>query len=614
MAINNIILFISNIFHFIKHYSNTLKLGLTERNLSHLESDYITQLLKNNKDSKEQIESLINRGLDISKITMENASEFISDYASDIEIIKFLITQGLDLSKLNFQATSKLYTMSNMANQETLEWFINNGLNLNNMDPYTFFLKFLTQDTFNPEKLKKLMDKNNCLDINKLINQLDKQWSDDFSQEILTWLINNGLDLSKITHSKRIADMVVTQFNSSGLEKLKFLISNGLNLSKINPLDLSKLIKDKNQEKITFLIKNGIDRNTISAAEIINILKENNLKQFTNFIINNNINFQDFNLDQAKAILETAFASGSLKKVEYIKSALSHTIQNLVIIGVNNIDGEWSGSFLDAAINLSNGEILFVPLVSSMITNKYLALFDGLINPGANDSFPYPDEFNISYLQDQDKVVETLPMEYDYQTVIEHALVNNKPYIGVCNGAQHLILKQNGYLKHLNKEEKYSFNIKMEPGSIMYFLSMNQKAHSVGLEKHIYPDTITFPINVQHSYAGVNEKLGNNIELGGVSAYGVPEAVALNFYQVGFQFHPENLYTKEQHNYNLLTNTLKIFKNSKNMNMECIHKYLSSQFSKSFELAMCSSTVDTTPNVDFPRDIIGESFETCKIL
>ncbi len=283
---------------------------------------------------------------------------------------------------------------------------------------------------------------------------------------------------------------------------------------------------------------------------------------------------------------------------------------NIKLIGFSNYVGEWSRNVIDYI--KKDNEIGVVSLdLKDTINEKFLSIFDGFINPGAGDTFPILEAFDLSYLNPKYYHKEH---EYAYQNIINFAKVHSVPYLGLCNGAQHLILNNGGFIaKALTPHNLVPHTLKVEQGSIVHFLAMNEQEQELAITKGYFPD-MEFLINTQHNFAGVNGRIGS-LELGGLSDEGVVEAVALKFHQVGFQFHPENMYYNMEdkvfgRNGNLLKNTFKFFTlDNKSVDLNKVHDYMFAQLKEAFAKAVCEpNELNTCPvSEGLARDIFAEA-------
>lgn len=328
-----------------------------------------------------------------------------------------------------------------------------------------------------------------------------------------------------------------------------------------------------------------------------------------------------------------------------ISENLFYKEDDIKIIGFNNYLGEWSGNLINYA-SKGDKEIFILPLTKTDTENKdFLSVFDAFINPGAGDSFPgsntfnlnagaeynihvllnmlisfisekidpksknnahTDDEFDIRYLSNGEP---HLAHEHAYQNVIKYALEHNIPYLGLCNGAQHLILHQGGYLARTAVSHNHvPHTIDLIKGSITHFMAMNDEEQSLAIARGHFPE-LKFAINTQHKYAGVLGKIGS-LSLGGLSDANVVEAVAHSFFQVGFQFHPENLYKSCERNANLLHNIFKFFAiNAKKVDLAAMDAYMQKALDDAFATANCWHDEYETCSAEhgFALDIFAEA-------
>lgn len=352
------------------------------------------------------------------------------------------------------------------------------------------------------------------------------------------------------------------------------------------------------------------DINSLEIFEIINIITSVDEERLKILLPRINLDplrpdFTSLNAQSIKNIIEQIAKIQDAEVIEQLKLIIEHVTDGKILIGFNNMQGEWSSNIAEALEDIDYASLV-IPLKYSLTENiNYLSVFDAFINPGGYDSFNEYGETNISYLKNN-KLEEH---EQSYQSVINFAKQHNKPYLGICNGAQHLVLNEGGSVSVVKAE---SDEIILEPGSIVHFFAMDLDEQSIALQYHIFPE-IQFYISIAHSYAGVSDKLGN-VQLGGLSLTGVVEAVARNFYQLGFQFHPENRYTLDTRNFNLLDNVFRIFSAAKTTDMTCMDEYMSRELDDAFSQAQCCFD-DLYYNFTtlFLRDILREAIHACSI-
>lgn len=281
--------------------------------------------------------------------------------------------------------------------------------------------------------------------------------------------------------------------------------------------------------------------------------------------------------------------------------------QDKILIGFNNDRGEWSQELLELLDSQSKMYYKVYRLsIQDTKDAHFLSLFDAFINPGAGDTFPLDgSKFQLSYLDDGRDHAD---MEYSYQRVIDFAKQYHIPYMGICNGAQHLILNEGGYVRAVpNHGGTRSHDFIANSGSIIEFFAMNKEEQSAALFSGHFPNEMKFSIKTVHNYAGALGATGN-VELGGISEEGVVEAIARNFYQIGFQFHPEQKYLTDEdmvfsRNKNLLFNFMKIIKLSKHVDIDDFNNKLQEILTSAHSNAMCALDKDVCPDpymvVDF---------------
>ncbi len=298
---------------------------------------------------------------------------------------------------------------------------------------------------------------------------------------------------------------------------------------------------------------------------------------------------------------------------EHIKTLVNCDLfvksDSIKLIGFANYVGEWSRSVIDYIKKDNHIGVISLDLEDTK-DQKFLGIFDGFINPGAHDTFPGPAAFDLTYLDSG----EHSNHEYAYQNVINFSKANSVPYLGLCNGAQHLILNSGGLVaKAATPHNHVPHTLKVELGTIVQFLAMNEQEQELAITNGYFPE-MEFLINTQHNYAGVKGKIGS-LELGGLSDEGVVEAVAHKFYQVGFQFHPENMYYNMEdkafgRNGNLLKNTFKFFTlSSKKIDLEKVHEYMFIELKEAFAQAKCTPDEKNTcpAHEGLARDIFSEA-------
>ncbi|MHC0448518.1 MAG: gamma-glutamyl-gamma-aminobutyrate hydrolase family protein, partial [Candidatus Lariskella arthropodorum] len=211
-----------------------------------------------------------------------------------------------------------------------------------------------------------------------------------------------------------------------------------------------------------------------------------------------------------------------------------------ILLGVSNILGMWSSDVLEALKPFvhSNYGIYILPLSQAQQNDtEFLKEFSGFINPGAGDSFP-----NVPFTLQDIQGETMLENEKLYQSVLNVSNEFGIPYLGICSGAQHLILNKGGKLDVVAKYE-LDHRVTFIKGTFPHFAALTKTEQNEALEKCVFPNVI-FPVHRSHKYSGVQEQLGD-VKLGAVSKEGVVQAVASKTGQLGVQFHPENSYYEQ---------------------------------------------------------------------
>jgi hypothetical protein len=113
--------------------------------------------------------------------------------------------------------------------------------------------------------------------------------------------------------------------------------------------------------------------------------------------------------------------------------------KNVKIIGFANYGGEWSQNIINY-INKKDAQTMIIrlELKDTKSAGILKAINGGFILPGAGDSFKANllGYTSVDYLNKGDHFNH----EYAYQNIINYATENDVPLLGICNGAQHLVL------------------------------------------------------------------------------------------------------------------------------------------------------------------------------
>ena len=214
------------------------------------------------------------------------------------------------------------------------------------------------------------------------------------------------------------------------------------------------------------------------------------------------------------------------------------------VVGISNIDGRWSGPVASVAQHMQNTkDIFYLPISDKIAQNEgFMSKLSGLINPGAGDTFPKnKDSFTLQDLNPE----KMLEKEKTYQKVINYSNSYHIPYLGICSGSQHLILNHDGALKPVKGYVGGNHIAEIKSGSPIHYMMLSKEEQVEAVEKCSFPE-ISFQVYTAHHYAGANWKLGNTINLGGVSEEGVVQSFSYGLWQFGTQFHPEKYFFVSQ--------------------------------------------------------------------
>ena len=177
----------------------------------------------------------------------------------------------------------------------------------------------------------------------------------------------------------------------------------------------------------------------------------------------------------------------------------------------------------------------FAYLTREMADSIGLASFSGLIFPGGNDN--YPGHLGTFTLDDMPKHEQT-EKEKTYQYLYNLAEKTDIPTLGICAGAQHLVLHRGGALTH-NKThtKKVAFTLHHVP----HFLSLSPEERQTLLETC---EAEGIPINLfrAHKYSAVTETVHTSGLTLAMEDGETPLAYYDGFRTIAVQFHPEARY------------------------------------------------------------------------
>lgn len=291
------------------------------------------------------------------------------------------------------------------------------------------------------------------------------------------------------------------------------------------PVDLVSLLGVGDFEMIDGIIEYLIQDDRITLSHTLST-GEGELGDFIIFL-NNHLKFAHKIEGKLYSLLSDE-ANASVIDPQSINIAISHG------------EGYWSNNYLVTARSLKAKmpDYEFYLVTDKFLTNnpRALDLFDGIINPGASDS--YPDEAHVFSKQGglwQPK----LQTEVIFLKALSLAEARGIPTLGACAGYQNLALYKGSYLKPISGYGFGTHEITIKPATMIYFYSLDKQQKIELLTEGSAPP-IKYNAITAHSYVPVRELLAAELELGAVSEHG--EAMAAcddSGIHCGTQYHPE---------------------------------------------------------------------------
>jgi gamma-glutamyl-gamma-aminobutyrate hydrolase PuuD len=183
--------------------------------------------------------------------------------------------------------------------------------------------------------------------------------------------------------------------------------------------------------------------------------------------------------------------------------------------------------------------------------------YDGWLNPGSNDSFPvHMDRFNKSEWLD----CNTTKLELDslYQGIMSHVHGHKIPTFGICGGAQHLVLYNEGFIKPVSGFRHAVEKILYKGLTLSSFFAMDTAEQKEALYNCTSSDFVINAVTI-NSFAAVSGNIGGLL-LGAVAHR--DESVAKAYahksgLHTATQYHLEKHYTTEPRQTNIIDNFVK---------------------------------------------------------
>ena len=250
---------------------------------------------------------------------------------------------------------------------------------------------------------------------------------------------------------------------------------------------------------------------------------------------------EQFGLDQSdtSSVKDAHLDPWKLKKfweAQDIESVHAH-MREKTWIGIVTDQGVSYDSIIKATriYQEAHPETQFAYVTRKMADTIGLKHFSGLIFPGGDDN--YPEHLETFTLEDMPEHEQT-EKERVYQYLYKLALARDIPTLGICAGAQHLVLHRGGTLTHNKTHAK---KVRFTPHHVPHFLTLTPQERQTLLETCEDHDS---PIKVfrAHKYSAVTETVrANNLTLA-MEDDVTPLAFYEGFQTLAIQFHPEARY------------------------------------------------------------------------
>lgn len=211
---------------------------------------------------------------------------------------------------------------------------------------------------------------------------------------------------------------------------------------------------------------------------------------------------------------------------------------------------------ISKAITMAGGIPVIIPVNEPRLAEKYADIVDGLILAGGEDVSP------ALYGEDARRTIRaTYPKRDEAEVAITEKIIDQaKPVLGICRGLQLLNVIFGGTLyQDLSENEKVFVKHIQETPS-------NHPIHTVKIEENSYMASfLSEELFVNSFHHQIIRDLGADLIIGGTSSDGVIEAIEIiekNISVVAIQWHPENLYYKDQNHFALFRNLIERSKQS----------------------------------------------------
>lgn len=500
--------------------------------------EIIKLLLENDIDNKVQnpralIEAIRRNHIKIVKLLLEHGadpknrgSEALADAARKgrIEIAKLLLEHGADPKAQN----SKALVLAGLnGNTDIIKLLLANGANASAQGSKA--LANAAQQG-HIEAVKLLLE--NGSDPKARDSQALVDAGFNGHTEIIKLLLANGAD-PKAQDSKALANAA----HQSHIEAVKLLLKSGAEPTKaikdtiINNSDILNLFAAHYTDTNVFFLEPAVIKSFI---EIGNFDKFISIYDSKTILSNTNV-------------IKSILLSGEYNLVKYLFDNVPE-LKNAYLIGVGL---NWNrGTTTTEILKIVSDKLKFhknsyhIEISLEIAQDENIMQYcSGLINPGADDSYPRQEEpFVLADMGEKNRMYH----EKVYQQVITMAKKYDIPYLGICAGSQHLVLNSRGSLKqggHGSDNTKITFNA----GTIPHFLLLTEQEKTEALSQCKFTNIELTDAYTMHGYAGYIENLGEDIKLAAISEEGIPESYSLGANKIGSQFHPEVKYYDTDH-------------------------------------------------------------------
>lgn len=194
---------------------------------------------------------------------------------------------------------------------------------------------------------------------------------------------------------------------------------------------------------------------------------------------------------------------------------------------------------LSKAISAAGGIPVVIPVNDPILIQRYAGIIDGLILSGGQDVSP------VFYGEDpREKIGATYPKRDDSEVALAKAVIaTEKPVLGICRGLQLLNVIHGGTLyQDLSENAEVFVKHRQETDT-------NHPIHKVKVDTTSYMGTfLSDEVSVNSLHHQIIRELGNGFKATATSNDGVIEAfesIDENMNVLAVQWHPENLYYKD---------------------------------------------------------------------